>query len=475
MIVDDDAFNNCTNLAVVVPSKKTDFIGKRAFKDCKSLYYIPINPIHPDLLVQTVRVKEECFAGCESLQVFPFEYIDRASTRAFVDSGVLAANLTNVTVIKEAAFMNCTQLRALTIGNECNNIEKNAFAGCSSLKNVIIPGNVFSLDSGAFTSCTGLEYVQIEEGVQSMYGTYHGLDEDAEPGVFQGCINLKQSVCRQFFTIGPRCFKDCVNLTNINLPTELRSLEMVAFSGCRSLKYLDLSNLTEIDTRVFEKTGLEYVNLPNATKISWNAFRDCQDLQTVVLSDQLTELDQDVFRGCIKLKHVTFPGTIKEIPYGTFAYCESLESFIIPEGVESLPDADWTNIGAFHECTSLRTITFPSTLKRIGNRTFSNCYALSNLQLPETLESIGISAFRRNWNLRYIYIPSRSTTIEQDAFFETAKNNHLNSYDDIVIYGHTGSAAESFANSDDHCILLISMDSLLRSPALLLDLMVPEQ
>jgi hypothetical protein len=58
-------------------------------------------------------------------------------------------------------------------------------------------------------------------------------------------------------------------------------------------------------------------------------------------------------------------------------------------------DAGFANIGtptgsgAFLDCDKLTSITFPSTLKTIGNETFRNCTALTELDFPADFNGIG--------------------------------------------------------------------------------------
>ena len=45
------------------------------------------------------------------------------------------------------------------------------------------------------------------------------------------------------------------------------------------------------------------------------------------------------------------------------------------------------------ECDSLNKIVFPSTLKKIGNNSFSKCPKIENIDLPNNLEYIGEYVF----------------------------------------------------------------------------------
>ena len=49
--------------------------------------------------------------------------------------------------------------------------------------------------------------------------------------------------------------------------------------------------------------------------------------------------------------------------------------------------------GAFSECSGLRTVDLPSTLKTIGANAFYECYGISNIKVPASVETIGENAF----------------------------------------------------------------------------------
>ena len=68
--------------------------------------------------------------------------------------------------------------------------------------------------------------------------------------------------------------------------------------------------------------------------------------------------------------------------------------------------------------TQIRSISLPSTLKVIGNKSFSWCEKLTNIVLPEGLEAVGDNAFEIT-GINSIILPNSITNIGEYAFFST--------------------------------------------------------
>ena len=63
--------------------------------------------------------------------------------------------------------------------------------------------------------------------------------------------------------------------------------------------------------------------------------------------------------------------------------------------------------GAFHQCISLKQISFesPSSLISIGNAAFELCSSLINITIPSSVTSIGRYLFERCTSLKKVLIP----------------------------------------------------------------------
>ena len=127
-------------------------------------------------------------------------------------------------------------------------IGNRAFLWRSGLTSVDIPDGVTSIGYGAFCYCTGLTSVDIPDGVTS---------------------------------IGDGAFFRCSGLTSVTIPGSVTSIGDGAFEDC--------SYLTKI---TFEGTVPEYWG--------YSPFYNCDAMQTVYLSDDLTEEEQTAWENALK-------------------------------------------------------------------------------------------------------------------------------------------------------------------------------
>lgn len=97
-----------------------------------------------------------------------------------------------------------------------------------------------------------------------------------------------------------------------------------------------------------------YLSVGNSTNIPQNAFRD-NNLKSVIISDNVTDIDYQAFYGCQYLESVEFGGNIQNIKEQAFANCLALTEIKL--------GAKITTIGklAFYACPALKTISIEAT------------------------------------------------------------------------------------------------------------------
>ena len=100
------------------------------------------------------------------------------------------------------------------------------------------------------------------------------------------------------------------------------------------------------------------------------------------------------FSGCSSLTSLTLPSSVTSIGGHAFAWCSGLTSLTLHSSVTSIGDY------AFAWCSGLTSLTLPSSVTSIGGHAFESCSGLTSLTLPSSVTEIDRSAFERCNNLK---------------------------------------------------------------------------
>lgn len=133
--------------------------------------------------------------------------------------------------------------------------------------------------------------------------------------------------------------------------------------------------------------------------------------QTILIegvSYTVVGIDDMAFMGCAKLTSVTFPSTLKTIGEGAFYGCSRLTSVELPATVRTI--GDW----AFYN-NPLTTITFNDGLQSIGSRAFYGV-SVQTLNIPNSVTELGGYAFSGCKSLETVTIGTGVTKISDYAF-----------------------------------------------------------
>lgn len=173
-------------------------------------------------------------------------------------------------------------------------------------------------------------------------------------------------------TIGKYAFANLSELTTVTLPNSVKKIEYGAFYNCEKMETLNLGKVEEIGYYVFEYCdALAELTLPSTlTTIGYRAFY-YSGIKNITIPNTVTSLDLNVFEHS-KLETLVLNSTITKVPGELCLCCASLKSVTIPEGVTTIGDA------SFYYCTSLQTITLPSTMSVI-DASFEGCSGLQSI------------------------------------------------------------------------------------------------
>lgn len=239
------------------------------------------------------------------------------------------------------------------------------------IKKVVIKKGVTDIGHFAFRDCHNLTAVELPNTITVIGG-------DA----FRNCTALKSiSLPSAVTDIGGWAFQDCA-IKSINLGSNLRAIGMGAFrnSGLTSITVpASIQNTNgylfeDCDDLVTAKIGIG----TGTYKIGYQDFYGCDKLETVIIGDGVNFIDRYAFSDCGKLRNLTIGKNVKTIRGAAFGGCTSLTEVVLPDSLENLMHGNWGD-GPFENCANLKKVVFGTGIKRIAGNAFKNSTSISEI------------------------------------------------------------------------------------------------
>lgn len=231
--------------------------------------------------------------------------------------------------------------------------------------------------------------------------------------------------------LGDFIFNEQSQIETLTIPTNLCHIGASAFYGTSIREFFveeGHSMYKAKDGVLFSKDGIALVAYPPKKKDT-----------SYVVPDGVEELYHGCFASNSYLTDVQLPDSLIYIDSWAFGNT-IIESVDIPENVTSIDSY------AFAYMKRLTSIKIPPELIIIKGATFAGCSNLKDVTLNEGLTEIGQSAFAGT-AVRSIVIP---TTVESIGYCAFGYSEDLQtSYSTLVIYGLSGSIAQTYANDSD--------------------------
>lgn len=124
----------------------------------------------------------------------------------------------------------------------------------------------------------------------------------------------------------------------------------------------------------------------------------------------IVKIDEMAFDECSGLKSVAIPESVKIVGECAFGNCPT-ENIVFPRGLISI------ELGAFFGCEELTEIVLPNQLKYIGEAVFASCSRLRSVVIPKSVEEMGIALFFDCESLETVKIENENVIIKDDAFY----------------------------------------------------------
>ena len=374
----------------------------------------------------------------------------------------------SVTSIGNSAFSGCSSLTSVTIPDSVTSIGYEAFRGCSSLTSITLGNSVTSIESSAFTNCSRLTSVYYTGDIASWCGITFG-NEYSNPLYYAAILYINNELIKDIVipdtiteikkyafygwngtsitipdsvtSIGNSAFNNCSILTSVYYTGDIASWCGITFSGSTSNPLYYAHNLY-IDNELIK----DIVIPDTVTELKAYAFTGWNGT-SITIPDSVTSIGYGVFPGCSSLQSITIPfvgnragitsGDTDQYPFGYIfgtssytggtatgqSYYDSSTSsttyttYYIPSTLKSVTvTGGYIPYGAFSNCSSLTSITIPTSVTSIGRSAFSGCISLTSITIPDSVTSIEYSAFAGCISLTSITIPDSVTSIGERAF-----------------------------------------------------------
>lgn len=341
-----------------------------------------------------------------------------------------------VTTLGYRMCYGCTNLKEVNLPDNISVIPDYAFEKCTLLEKINIPQSLVQIRNDAFAE-SGIKEFIAPDSFKEIWGY-----------AFKDCKNLEKVDLNKTTSIGDMSFENCTKLSSIVLPNTLVELGTHVFSGCTLLNNIKMpSNPIEItntfiygsgyynDAKNWEN-GILYVdnylittnndllnqqsiNVKEGTiVIAINAFtNNGKNLKSIVLPEGLKIIGSSAFSSLYSLSQINIPSSVISIGNNAFASTDLYENqsnwenggfyidnwllavdnvkmteFTVKEGTVGVSDGKSDTSLFPTKATSISSLTLPSTLKYIGNRSFARL-KITSLELPETLETMKEGAF----------------------------------------------------------------------------------
>ena len=335
------AFYDCTKLATVTGANGVRKCGREAFEgtaiwdnavDNAPVRVANIIVGYKGELGDEVDIEDGVTVICDEA----FECCELLETASLPDS---------LLTIGDGAFANCYSLEDVELPDGLESIGENAFAECSTIESMEIPDSVTKIGDGAFDGCSSLWSLSIGSGVGELQylGWLEGLEE-----LFVDSAS-----------IGDGVFAELDNLCDVTFGENVKSIGCAAFSYCPML---------------------DGIVIPaGVTAIGDRAFADCESLEDVEFEGDMDAIGMDVYEAFAEtpwlqewwIDHPRYIVDEDGVLLGVeFSPCYDWEEhgkvdLVIPEGVVEISE------GCFCEWYEIRSVTLPSSLRRIGEEAFA--------------------------------------------------------------------------------------------------------
>ena len=337
-----------------------------------------------------------------------------------------------VQTIGKETFKGNTSLKGVVIAYGITSVGQDAFKNCTSLESIQFPNTLTTMSESSFYGCTALTSIQLPDSLISTGNNVFGSCKNLQTVTFGENSKLKN--------VDYGAFMDCTSLTSINLPSSVQLISMYAFKNCPLLSNIKIpDSVTSILDGAFQTcTSLKSINIPkNVYRIGNLAFLGCTSLDNVYITNNTkVSTSQFIINGNKLPKNIFYfdetTGTITK-------YVGSATELVIPSEINGVK-VTTLDSQSFKDCTSLTSVTIPSSITTVGTNAFTGCSNLNTIYVYNDSNNIDSS----NFNIS-------SDTMPQSIFYFDENDGAITKY--------VGSATELIIPSEINGVKVTILDT----------------
>ncbi|MDE5996450.1 MAG: leucine-rich repeat domain-containing protein, partial [Eubacterium sp.] len=137
----------------------------------------------------------------------------------------------------------------------------------------------------------------------------------------------------------------------------------------------------------------------------------------------VASIGDGAFSNCTSLKSITIPSSVTSIGNSVFSACVNLKDITVASDNNNYTSANGvlynknqTELITYPAGKTDSAVTIPDGVQYIGNFAFLSCGNITSISIPDSVTGIGNSAFYYCQKLTSITIPNSVTSLGSDAF-----------------------------------------------------------
>lgn len=135
------------------------------------------------------------------------------------------------------------------------------------------------------------------------------------------------------------------------------------------------------------------------------------EIPEIIEGCRVTEIRDNAFYECGSLRHISIPENVRKIGHHAFYACFSLESVAIPATVEEI------GMGCFCGCSALGSVSLPDTISALPESCFRACTSLTTVTVPDSVISVGDFCFSGCTSLKDVSLGKNVSSLGDCSFY----------------------------------------------------------